>query len=294
MLRIVAALMLALPLASLSAQQESEKSDLLVRIHGPVVINPGDTVGTVWVINSDVKVMGSVQELIVMNGTAHISGTVRGSVFLFGSSGVLASGAHVGKDVLLYRSTIDGTSGAVAGTVHREGGASLNAQALWMLWLSITIALIATGMVFGYFFGDSFASVADQVRNNWRGIFLVTLVMVCGLPLAAVLSFMTGVGFVLGLFIMFALIPALSLLGYVVAGTSIGRALLQVPETSRMKMFGSIAVGIVVIQLMAIIPAIGAISVLLGSWFGAGALVHSALQRGKRALPAGNLITQPA
>jgi hypothetical protein len=162
-----------------------------------------------------------------------------------------------------------------------------------MLWVSLTIALIVVGLGLGYFFGDSLGSVADQVRTGWRGIFLVTVALVCGLPLLAVLSFMTGIGFVLGFFIMFALIPALSLLGYIVAGTSIGRALLQVPDSSREKMFGSIAIGIVVFQLLALVPAIGVVSVLLGSWFGAAAVVYRAWQHEKRAVTNSALIAQP-
>lgn len=292
-LKLALAILIALPLSSAAAQQDGARTDLLLRINGPVMINPADSAGTVWVIGNDATIAGSVEDLIVINGRAQISGTVRGNIFLFRSSGALAPTAHVGKDVLLYRSSINEVPGAVAGTVHYEGDTSFGSHALWMLWVSITIALIVAGLVFGYFFGDSLAAVADQVRSNWRGIFLVTVVLICGLPLAAVLAFMTGIGFVLGFFIMFVLIPALSLLGYLVAGTAIGRSLLQVPEASRMKMFGAIAIGIVLLQLMAIVPAIGVISVLLGSWFGAGALVHVAWQHEKRGTTVSKLISQP-
>ena len=148
-LTIAAAMILALPLSSLTAQQESARSDLLVRIHGPVTVNAADSLGTVWVINSEVNVAGSVDELVVINGTARISGTVRGTVVLFGSDAVFSRGAHVGKDVVLYRSTTNELAGVVAGRIHRESGASFGPQALWVLWLSITLALIAGGLAFG-------------------------------------------------------------------------------------------------------------------------------------------------
>jgi hypothetical protein len=282
-LGLVLSLLLAVPSVHAQPQQPPPKSDLLIRVQGPVTINANDSVGTVWVINNDVNVMGSVEQLIVVNGRAQISGTVKQSVFLLRSSGTLAPTAHVGGDVLLYRSTMNGSAGSVSGKIRQETGASFAPQGLWLLWASITLALIVAGLVFGYFFGDSLGSVADQVRTGWRGIFLVTVALICGLPLLAVLSFMTGIGFVLGFFILFAVIPALSLLGFLVAGTSLGRSLLQVPQFSRDKLFGSIAIGIVVLQLLAIVPAIGVVSVLLGSWFGAGALVYRAWLHEKHA-----------
>jgi len=288
------ALLAAVPLARATSQQEPTRSDLLIRVHGPVTINASDSVGSVWVINNDVDVIGSVEQLIVVNGRARVSGTVRGNVVLVRSTGVIASTARVGGDVLLYRSTVTAPQGTVAGKVHRESGASLGPQGLWMIWASMTVALIVAGLAFGYFFGDSLGSIADQVRTGWRGIFMVTVALICGLPLLAVLSFMTGIGFVLGFLIMFAVIPALSLLGYLVAGTSIGRALLQVPESSREKIFGSIAIGMVVMQLLALVPAIGVVSVLLGSWFRAGALVYRAWQHEQRRVNQAKLIVQPA
>ena len=293
MLRLTLALMCVIPTSRAESQRKPERSDLLLRVQGPVTINAADSVGTVWVINNDVNVMGTAEQLIVINGRAQISGTVRGNVMLVKSSGTLARTAHVGGDVLLYRSTMSGVAGTVAGTVHNEAGASLGAQGLWMLWVSITMALIVTGIAFGYFFGDSLGSIADQARTGWKGMFLLTVALVCGLPLVAVLAFMTGIGFVLGFFIMFALIPVLSLLGYIVAGTSIGRALLQVPESSRDKLFGSIAIGIVMFQLLALVPAIGAVSVLLGSWFGASALVYRAWQHERGGVTSPALSAQP-
>jgi hypothetical protein len=287
-------IMFAFPLMRVGAQQPTARSDLLIRIRGPVTINPSESIGMLWVINNDVNVLGSVEELVVINGTARVSGTVRGNAVLLRSTMTLAPTAHVGKDVLLYRSTMHGVAGTVAGKVHYESGASFGPGALWMLWVSITLAFMVAGLAFGYLFGDSLASVADQVRTDWRGIFLVTIALVCGLPIAAVLSFMTGVGFVLGLFIMFAVIPALSVLGYLVAGTSLGRGILQVPRGSREKLFGSIVLGMVALQMMALVPGIGVLAAFLGSWFGAAALVHRAWNHQRHRSGAASIITSAA
>ena len=149
--------------------------------------------------------------------------------------------------------------------------------------------------MFGYFAGDSLGRLADGLRADWRGSLLTALVMLFGLPAAAILSFVTGIGFVLGFFILFVLIPFLSLAGYVVVGTSLGRAMLGGRRDPSSRMLTAIALGILVMQVIAVIPGIGGLILLVGSQIGAGALVYRTWRRGRseqQTHPA--LIIQPA
>ena len=280
--------------AAAAQETASTNSDVLIRIEGPVVVPAGDSVGTLWVIGNDAIVLGTVDELIVINGAARITGLIRGNVVLISSSADIAPAARIGKDVLLYRSTVTGATGRVEGKVHNELGVSFGARALWLLWLSVTIALIVGGLVFGYLAGESLADAADTVRGEWRGMLLTTVLLVCALPLAAVLSFMTGIGLVLGFFILAVLIPVLSLLGYLVAGAAVGRKLLQAPEDHRRRLYVSIAFGILVLQLAAFVPGIGGVIAIISSQLGAGALVYRAWKRGRMHAPVSHLIIQPA
>ena len=210
-------------------------------------------------------------------------------------TGDLGPSAVIGKDILLYHSTVTSGAGAkIGGAVHNEVGVSFGARALWVLWLSVTIAMIAAGIVLGYFAGDALNDVADSMRTEWRGTIVTALILIFGLPFAAVISFMTGIGFVLGFFILFALIPLLCLTGYVIAGTSLGRAFLNGGPESRGKMYSRIAFGILMLQLLAVVPAIGGVLILIGSQLGAGALVYRAWRRGRNATMHPSLIVQPA
>lgn len=292
-------LMIALTLLSASpvlrAQKVPEhKSDVMIRLQGPITVAKGDSIGTLIVIGNDATVLGTVGDLVVVSGFAQVSGTVSGNVTLINASGRLAPGAIIKKDMLLYRSTIERQQGAiVGGAVHDEGGVSFGARALWLVWVSVTLAMIVAGLVFGYFAGPSLEKVADLVRADWTGILITTLFIVCGLPLLAVLSFMTGIGVVVGFFILFVLIPMLALVGYIVAGTAIGRVLLGSRDSSRGK-FGAIALGVLIMQMLAIIPAVGGLVAIVCSQLGAGALVSDRWRRTKAQPLQSDVVFQPA
>jgi hypothetical protein len=280
---------------SMAAQNDKEhKSDVLIRLQGPITVAKGDSIGTLVVVANDATILGTVGDLVVINGFAQLSGTVTGNVTLINGSGRLASGAIVKKDMLLYRSTMEREKGAIiGGLLHDEGGVSFRARALWLIWLSVTLAMIVAGLVFGYFAGPSLDKVADFMRADWPGILITTLFIVCGLPLLAVLSFMTGIGFVVGFFILFVLIPMLSLVGYIVAGTALGRALLGDRDTTRGK-FGAIALGILIMQMLAVIPALGGIIAIVCSQLGAAALVSDSWRRRNPVKVQPDVVLQPA
>ena len=282
------------PVTAVAQSHDDTKSDLLLRIDGPASVGPSDSVGTLIVIGNDATVLGSVEDLVVINGTARVAGTVKDNLVLFNGRADLAPTARIGKDVLLYRSTITRALGAhITGRVQNETGLSFGARGLWLLWLSLTIAIIAAGIVFAYLAGDQLNGVAEAMKSEWRGTLIATLFVVVGLPTAAVVSFMTGIGVVLGLFILFVTIPMLSLVGLLVAGAALGRAVLGI-RSSEQKTYAAIALGLFMIQTAAVVPGLGGLIVLASSQFGAGALVYHAWTRGKKGqLPRG-LIVQPA
>jgi hypothetical protein len=282
--------------ADLGAEQATtEKSDVMIRISGPANVAAGDSVGTVWVIGNTATVSGNVRELVVINGSARINGTVTGNLVLVNGTANLGPSSRIGKDVLLYRSSIVQATGArITGTVHNETGVSFGARTLWLLWLSFTLAMIAAGFVFAWIAGPPLQNIADSMRSEWRGSLATALLLVFGLPTVAVLSFMTGVGFVFGLFILLVLIPILTFVGYVIAGMSLGRAAMGISPADDRKRYTAIALGMLLMQLASVIPAAGGIVLLVSSQLGAGALVYRAWTRGRTVRTQSRLILQPA
>jgi hypothetical protein len=271
-LSLAAALFLV---GTLHAQVNQDTANFTLRIGGPVVVKTGENLGSVWVIGNAATIDGTVRELVVINGSARINGTVTGNLVLMKSGAELGPSAQIGKDVLLYRSTFNASSGArVIGTVHNEAGFSFGAQALWFFWLCVTIAMVGAGILAVFIAGDRLQVVADSLGTNWSGAMLSALAIVVGLPMAAILSFMTGIGFVFGFFLMFVVIPMVAFAGYILVGTSIGRLILGTRNESPAKMYAAVALGILVLQAVAAIPVIGALVVLVASQLGAGALVY--------------------
>ena len=88
------------------------------------------------------------------------------------------------------------------------------------------------------------------------------------------LAFMSGLGFVLGFLILLVVVPALTFVGYFVSALALGRALLGVPERRAPSIYTNIAAGVLVLQLLALIPVVGALIVVLAGQLGAGAFAY--------------------
>ena len=278
------------------AQGKISGEDFTLRIGGPATIAQGSSAGVVWVIGNHAEVQGTVHELFVIDGTALIEGTVTGNIVLVGARGELKPGARVGGDVLLYRSDFETASGAaIAGSVHNEAGVSFGASALWMLWASVTIALILVGVGLAYVAGPALGQAAETLTQHKRESALTALLLLVGLPVAAIMSFMTGVGFVLGLLILFAIIPVVAFGGYFIASVAIGKRLARAARPDRPAViYGAVAIGVLALQMLAIVPVLGGLILLLSGQAGAGALIYRAWARERSEHTDRRLIIQPA
>lgn len=257
--------------------QESEDrgSDLLIRIKGPLAVEAGDTVGSAWVFGNDARVTGTVRDQVfVVDGIARIEGSVRGVTIVNGHL-ELGPTARVAEDVLLYRSTVSRSSGAfVGGKLHHELGPSFSASALWILWVSVTLALIVVGLVVARLGAPTVEEASRFPASTPGATVLTAAAVIVGLPAAAVLAFMSGLGFVLGIIILLFVIPALAFAGYFVSALAMGRALFGIPERRSRSVYAHIATGVLALQLLALIPVVGALVTIVASQIGAGGLVY--------------------
>jgi Na+-transporting methylmalonyl-CoA/oxaloacetate decarboxylase gamma subunit len=266
--------------------QRRDISDLLLRVNGPVRVAAGDSASTVWVVKNDATIDGTVREqLMVIDGTGRVAGTVRGDVTVINGHLDLAPSARVGGNILLYGSTIARAPGAqVAGAVHTETGISFGARAMWFLWISMTLFVVLAGLAFAWIGGRQLAESAALVTHEPLGTAIAALVLCAGLPLLAMGAFLTIVGIPFGFAVLFFVIPALSLAGYVVSGTALGRFALQrlVPRASTEPgaapvedhPFRAAAAGLLLFQLVALVPGIGGPLIFLAGLAGAGAIAY--------------------
>lgn len=263
--------------------------DVQLRINGPVHVAVGDTAATVWVVNDDATIDGVVRDgLGVVNGNARVSGRVEGGIVVVNGHLDLVSGARVGRDIMLYRSTVTRASDAlVAGQIHQESGFSFGRRGVWLLWLSFTLVVVLAGLLFAEVAPDALAASAGYLTTHGGRSLLTALIVVVAVPAIAIMSFATVIGIPLGLTLLFVVIPALSFLGYLVAGAALGSALLMRPADAppRFHYHRTVAFGLLVLQLVGAVPVIGGLVVLIASQLGVGAMVARLWWERRRVAP---------
>ena len=261
--------------------------DVQIRINGPVTVVRGDTASAVLVISHDATIDGVLREgLGVINGTARVRGEVTGGVIVVNGHLDVESGAVIGRDVMLYHSTITRASGAVInGVVRNQTGFSIGAGASWLIWLSFTLVVVVAGVLVAEIAPTTLTESAKLLVSHSGQAALTALVAVAAVPALAFVSFATVIGIPLGLVLILVVIPALSFLGYLVTGAVVGWALGGYLPSLResANRHGMIALGLVTLQLAVTLPVVGGLIGFIASLLGVGALIGRGWSRRSRA-----------
>jgi hypothetical protein len=272
---------------SVAAQDRatSNDDDVLVRVHGPISVAQGEVIDTVVGVKNDVTVDGTVRKtLLVIDGTATINGRVDKNVVVIRGTLNLGPTATV-KDVTLVRSHLNRDPGAmITGNLKERsqwGGASFGWGAFifsLFFWLSMTIVILIAGILFAAFGGRQVVNAAGVLSSKLGASLLTALVLWIGLPILAVMALVTVIGIPLGIAIFVFLMPALWLLGYLAAGTRLGLAMVRTPDpiAARGRLILAAVLGLLIFQLIGLIPVLGGVIVFFVGWAGSGALVYRA------------------
>jgi hypothetical protein len=282
-LALVAAAALVHPATSSAAQppQRPDSGSFILQVGRPLHLAAGDRVGGAVIIGDSAVIDGTVTDpLLVVHGTARVSGTVGGSVVVVGGRLELAPSARIGHDVLLYRSTLTRAPDAVVGgAIHeRTAGFTFSERALLLVWLSMTVAVVVAGLFFATFGAAQLADTVALLRHDTGRALLGTLALWAGLPLLAVLAMMTGIGIPLGIGIFVFLLPALWFIGYLVTGALVGVELLRLADQTRAahRRYLPILVGLLTLQALGLVPVAGGFLAVLAGLVGSGAIAARA------------------
>ncbi len=276
--------------------QRDQDENVLLRIGGTAHVVPADSVGTAVLIRSNAVVEGAVgEQLVIIRGTARLSGRVHGDVVVLNGHVDLAPGARVDGDVLLYGSTIVRSAGVtVTGQIHEEQGLSFGARAIWLLWLAMTIMLMIAGLVFAALAGRSLIASSEMIAGAPGGSLLTALLLWVGLPALAFFAFVTVIGIPLG-FAIFAVLPALTLLGFLVSSTAVGRLVMRRRRTAsppdaiavvHEPLYAEVTLGVLILQILGFIPGLGGLVIIFAGLLGAGALIYYAWRHRRDGLTA--------
>ncbi len=287
-LRVLPALLLGLVLALVPvaayAAEGDDGDDLLLRINGDAVVRSGDRVGTVVVVNGDARIDGTVKKaVVVVQGTAFVAGTVEGEITVINGTLELAGTARV-KNISLVRSNLVRASGAVVtGGIHeRERFVFRGAAGVFsfLLWLGMTVAVLGAGLLFAAVGGRQLAGVANSLTAETGKTVLAGILLWLALPVLAVVFFITLVGIPLAIGLLLVVAPALWFLGYISVGTRLGAVVFRLvrADAESVHPYAAVASGMLVLQLVVLVPLIGALTMVLAGLWGAGALAFAAFR----------------
>jgi hypothetical protein len=254
---------------------------VLISVEGDVAVPDGQQADVVLVVNGHADIAGTVNTLVVVDGSATLTGAALESVVAVGSQVEVGDGTLIYGELARLDSTVHQTGSVeIRGGItdmtgwFLEAGAVL-APAMLLLWIGFGLSTIIAGLFLA-------ALAARQVRDAEALIsreplvtFLVGFLGVIAIPVGAVLLFVTIVGAPLGFGLLFAILPLLAFAGYLVAAIWTGDWILRrtEPATARERPFLAAVLGVVVLGILGLVPVVGLL-VSIASLLGFGALLR--------------------
>ncbi|MDZ7728765.1 MAG: polymer-forming cytoskeletal protein [Dehalococcoidia bacterium] len=285
LLLLVVLLIAALPTAA-TAQGEADptRDGLVIHLNDDYTLPAGERADSVVVVNGNANIEGELDGgLVVINGDSRVEGTVAEDIFLLNGTLTLGPEAEVNDVNLVNGDLVEEPGATILGNVDDEVAWyswSLGAALLFGLafWFAATIGIIAAGLLFAAVGGRQLYAATRLMSDRVGQSILTGLIAMIGLPLAGVFILLTVAGIPLGLGILLFLMPAIVFLGYLVAGAWLGSLIIErTPATdSPRRPFASVSLGLLIFQVLLLIPGVAPLIFLVASVWGAGGMLYLA------------------
>jgi hypothetical protein len=254
-----------------AAQDQADTDDLIV-LTGQATVAEGESYDTVVIFDGPATIEGNVDHAVVaFNGPVTIAGTVAEEVVAFNGTITVQSGATVGGDLVSRTDPVVEEGAVVEGQIGRDPGRLFRDPFPFLGRLASWLAVSVSTLLLGVLLLGLAPRGADAVEAAWRTAVGPSvgwgLLLLIGLPILAVLAFITlvgipfGVGLALALFLIYAL-------GYTTGAWILGRALLK-PPTSR---FLAFLAGLAILRVVALVPILAGIVGTIATLMGLGAI----------------------
>jgi len=225
----------------------------------------------------------------VISGDAVVNGAVNGIVVVIEGTLTLGPQSKV-NDIMLFRSEMTREQGStVTGTI--ESRSQFFSISWWdralltiFIWAAFTVFFITAGLTIALLARKVLAQIAMTATEEIGPSLVTGLVAWIALPIVGVLSFFTIIGIFTGFAILGLILPLLWLLGYIVISARLGLEIfkaLSKSERSAERIVWATLVGIVIFQLIFLIPVVGSGVVFLAGVLGSGALIYRCIRAGR-------------
>lgn len=276
LLLTVIALFLLLPVAAMAQEVGSDEEGLLLRVNGPVTIAENEVIDNVVVISDNVTVDGTITgSLVVLNGDATINGVVNDDVTVVRGTLDLTSTANVNNVSVIRGDLVQDPAATVAGNIT-EGDFQVTPWdwgIFWgFIWLGSTLVVLVAGLVFAAIGGRQLRASGDTITRNIGPSLLGVVAIWILLPILMFFVFFTLVGIPLSIGYFLFVLPVVWFLGYLVAGTQLGRLILRRRYDDPHPYLAAL-LGLIILQVIGILPIFGGFVAFLAGLIGSGALI---------------------
>lgn len=294
------ALLLALTAVTAAADDALPHSGRMIFVAGgDLEIDAGEQADAVVVVGGTVRVDGTVNALVVIDGTATVRGGTLETLAVINGTADLAAGTTVAGDIHRLGSTITRADGVEISGSIRDLTGDVAAFGLFMglaalvLWIGFGLATLLAGLLVAGLAARQVRAATVLISRETGMTILVGLLAVIVPPILAVLLMVTVVGIPAGIGLLVVLWPAVAFIGYVVAAIWLGEWLLgrrspEAPPAERP--YAAATIGLIVAFVIGLIPVVAAILSILG--LGAVVLASWRTLRGGMGQP--RIQTQPA
>lgn len=259
----------------------SEDDSVLVRVNGDVTVPAGESHGVIVVVEGDLEFEGTATTIVMVSGTADLVGATVETLVVVDGTANLGAGTLVTGDVHLVDSDIvrDPTA-TVEGSIESGTGAGFS-RGFWIIGLLLMIGWAVLTLLAAL----ALAAIAPQfARRAGRTItgdlgptILAGLILWIVAPILGVILFSTIVGVPTALAIWFALLPAVGLIGFLVAGVRLGEYITRGTEGIGHPYLAAL-IGVLALVIVGAIPFLGPIVVAVAGFVGSGAVALHAFR----------------
>jgi cytoskeletal protein CcmA (bactofilin family) len=269
-LSLLAALCL-LPAVPAHAGGGDSSGDRFV-VSGPLDVPRGERVGDAVTVDGRVRLAGrATGDVVAVSGPVRVSGTIEGDLVAVSDRARLAPGARVEGDVIYGdERPVIASGAAVGGDVKKfevdEVLAPLGGFfGRLALWIAFSVSTLVAGLLLYGLAPRALDAARAAARDRAGGAVGFGLLIFFGVPILAILVFLTIVGIPLAIALVLAVFP-LYLLGYVTSAWLLGRRLV-----ARRAVLGFLA-GWGILRVLALVPVLGGLLWFGATVFGLGAL----------------------
>jgi hypothetical protein len=277
------AVLLSFPVPALADVLPHDGS-VVLQVNADVTIPAGVHRDAVIVIAGDVAIQGEVDTVVVIDGTATLTGARVETLVVAGGTADVAAGSTVDQVRILdsvYHASPEATVGSYE-TIEPAVFAAAIAPLALAVWFGFAIAYLLAGLVLAAIAGSQLRRAGASLTREPVTVVMAAIGVLVGLPLLVALLAVTVVGIPAALAVAMVAIPLVWFVGSVSMAVRIGDWVLLRLRDRIEESHPVVAafIGLVAVGVLSVIPVLGFLLGLAGA--GAALLVGWRAAFGRR------------